>query len=85
MKLARIVLTEEQSAILAAAGRDSFTIIGRQSYPADPSLFVVTIAPLAWKVAVDAANVLLGTHAARRIKTQPQVPPGATAIPSRTP
>lgn len=63
-KVVRITLDAAQSAALAAAGVGAFTIISRQSYPGDPSRWIVTVAPADWQRARSASSVLLETHRA---------------------
>lgn len=73
-RLVRIQLTDEQGRQLDQAGAGAFSIVARGSYPTDPGRWFVTLAPVEWKTAVAACNVLLGTHRAAKIK--PAAPPG---------
>ena len=68
----RIRLSAAASASLTAAGHGAFTIVHRVMRGAEESDSVgrweITLAPVEWQTAIDASNVLLGTHRAVRVK-----------------
>jgi len=64
----RILLSQAASDALAATGERAFAIAFRGSYPDSAGRWVVIASPIAWQVACDAADVLLGRATARRIK-----------------
>ena len=66
--LIRITLDPEQSRQLSQAGQGAFSIVGRASYPGDPSRWILTLAPVEWKTAAAACHVLQGTHRATKIR-----------------
>ena len=63
----RIQLDAEQSAQLTQAGGRAFSIVGRASHPSEPSLWILSLAPLDWAKAIAATSVLVGTHRAVKI------------------
>lgn len=69
-----ITLDEAQSAVLTAAGPQSFAIVARGSYPHATGRWVIHLAPLEWPTAVAASNVLLGSHRAAKVKATPPKP-----------
>jgi hypothetical protein len=66
--LIRIQLDAEQSHQLSQAGPGAFSIVGRASYPGDPSRWILNLTPVEWKTAAAACHVLRGTHRATKIK-----------------
>lgn len=61
-------LTTEQALPFAQLG-ECFAVVGRGSYPGHVGRLCLYALPVSHSVAVDACNVLLGTHRAVRIKT----------------
>jgi len=67
----KIPLGPVESAILRATGERCFVIVGRETYPGDPSRMAIYCLPVTLEVARDAESVALGKARAVRIK-----PPG---------
>lgn len=62
-----IALDADQSAKLRDAG-ECFRIVGRGSYPDTGGLMVIHCSPVDVATAAAACGVVMGTHAAKRIK-----------------
>lgn len=69
----KIILTEEQSRIIHAAGEGAFQIIGRGSWPESVGRYVLHLAPVDWQTAIDASEVLLGRMKAVKIRPPKQI------------
>jgi hypothetical protein len=65
----RILLSEAASRHLDAAGPQAFTIVHRDMSDGSTGRWVITLAPVEWRTAQDAASVLCGSATAKRIKT----------------
>lgn len=65
--ITHILLSQTASDALSATGERCFAIAHRAGHP-DSGRWIISLAPLEWQAAVDASNVLLGTHRAVRIK-----------------
>ena len=76
--LIRLVLGRSASEALTAAGERAFAIVGRASYPEDPSRWVIHLAPVDFPAAQDACEVLLGTKRAIRPR-KPKSPSSESA------
>jgi len=66
----RLLLSERASQALAEAGERCFRIIAADMSNEHPGRFVIHLAPCPLDVARQAEGVLLGTHAARRVKAR---------------
>ena len=66
--LVRILLSRTASDALTATGEQAFAVIGRASYPDDPTRWVIHIAPVSFETAHDACEVLLGTKRAAPLR-----------------
>ena len=71
----RILLDQTTSDQLTEAGGDAFLVVGRQSYPQDPSRWVLHLLPLPMKTACEASEVALGTRKAGKRIVTPAPPP----------
>ena len=84
----RIRLSAASSAALTSAGHGAFTIIHRVMRTEEPDSagrWEITLAPIEWQRAVDASNVLLGSHRAVRIKVAKPSSPATSPTPAFTP
>jgi len=66
--IVRIRLSEAASAALAAVSEGAFAIACQGSYPDSGGRWVIHAAPIGWQTAIDAGNVLVGSHRAVRVK-----------------
>jgi hypothetical protein len=64
----RILLGPTASAHLTAAGESCFAVVGRASYPNDPSRWVLHLQPCDIATADNAVAVAQGRATARKIK-----------------
>jgi hypothetical protein len=69
----RILLGERASEALTAAGADAFVVIGRATYPGDPTRWAIHLLPVPMNLACDAIAVATGEVKASRprVKTLP--------------
>jgi hypothetical protein len=82
----RVLLSPGVSRVLQESGEDVFMIAGKASYPATPDRWCILLKPVPKKLADEACGVLLGSHKAVKIKTQPAAAPATkTAAPAYTP
>jgi hypothetical protein len=65
----RILLGPTASRVLSESGEQSSVVVGRGSYPSDPSRWVIYLKPCSLEVANAACSILAETHTATRIKT----------------
>ena len=72
-EVTRIVLSRVASDALTATGERAFAVIGRASYPDDPTRWVIHIAPVSFETAHDACRVLL---AGKTVKKTRRANPG---------
>jgi hypothetical protein len=76
----RILLSKAASDHLTASGESCFAVIGRASYPDDPSRWVLHLQPCDIATADNAVAVAQGRATARRLKTKIDFrQPGPTA------
>lgn len=64
----RILPGPTASATLTEAGAECFALVGRDTYPGEPSRWVILLCPVPLTVANAASRVLLGTHTAKPIR-----------------
>ena len=67
----RILLSERASAALSATGQSVFALVARDTYPGDPSRWVIILAPCSLKLAQAAERVAMGKATARPIRPTP--------------
>lgn len=67
--IVRLLLGERASAALAAAGADAFVVIGRASYPDDPTRWAIHLLPVPMKTAGDAIAVATGQARATKVRS----------------
>lgn len=72
---ARILLSEAASQHLEAAGPQAFSIVHRDMSDGNAGRWVITLAPVEWQTARDAAAVLMGTARAVRPKAPKTLSP----------
>ena len=68
--LVRILLGPTASQVLTATGEKVFALVASETYPGDPSRWVILVVPVPLDVARQAASVALG----RMIATKPRKP-----------
>jgi hypothetical protein len=79
----RILLSERVSQALAASGESYWQIVARGTHPDIPARWVISLRPLAPRMAQEIEGILRGTHRAARIKAAKPVQGTAmTAAPS---
>ena len=82
----RVLLSPGVSRVLQESGEDVFMIASKCSYPSIPDRWCILLKPVPKKLADEACGVLLGSHRAVKIKTQPAAAPATTtAAPTNTP
>lgn len=77
----RILLSEAASATLTATGESAFLIVGKVSWPDDPSRWVIHLVPVPMATAAAACQVALGERKpGPRVKGPPAPPEAVTAL-----
>ncbi len=64
----KIILTEEQSRLLAASGERAFVSVSRCSYPGNPAQWQILISPCSLNLLNEATRVLRGESRSVRIR-----------------
>lgn len=67
----RILLSSRASQHLSETGAACFALVARDTYPGDPSRWVILLAPCSLKLAQDAERVAMGKATARPIRPTP--------------
>lgn len=81
----RIILDHQTSEVLSSAGEPAFMIIGRASYPDDPTRWVIHVVACPMATAAAACEVATGQRKAGRRLASSKAPPATGCVDSTRP